>query len=360
MAVAYLACVISAILGVRKKSKKFWIVISAFLLIFVMSCQNLAEDEINTYLFYKNPEYRGGLPFLYELSMNLGQYFNLSFGIYNFILNSIVITCILKTVKKAKGREEIFIILYVLSCALLDVVFFKQFLATGLVFMAFKVLLYDEKPIIKYICIILTASLIHSSCIILMIFIVLRLRIKRIKNINYKLALIIIAVCMITIANNNILPGLRLLNSVISSEKIEMYLVGGGMGWILQLILSLYSLFISKYIKKIMSINMERKEKQIVVDRIEKIMLISMFLLPLCMMSMVYSRVFRFLYLLVFFEFSIISKANRTQKIKIVGLAVIYVFLIMFVNSGILWSTEKTIIPVLNGKAFWYSDLQFY
>lgn len=355
--VFYILSILFTLLGMisKKNLKKACYIISVFLLVLVMSAQNKAEDELNTYLFYHIKEYRLGISYFCQKMMDLGNYLCLDFGMFNFITTAIVLITIFYIFSKTLNDIGICILMYTLSCSLLDAVFYKQFLSISVVVIAFHVLLYNKRPLIKYLVLICVATMIHSSCLALLLFVLILYR-----KIKMKTIMIFVAIGggVLTFLNGDVVPIISTLLEIIDPEKNEMYEVGGGMGWLIQLLWCLLAIYIIKVLKKNCYSNGKPTFESKAIIRIEEILEISLLFIPLCMTSMVYSRLYRYLYILVIYGFGLTLNVTK-KKGTLFLLAFIFILYVIIMNL-LLWSPDTTILPLLDGQPFWYKDSYFY
>ena len=344
--------------------------LSIGLMVFLMSCNNKAGDEINLYADYQ--KFGTGNHEIYDftsyvLSELIERPFaalDLSFGTLNVVCLTIAFCIIHIALRKIKCNDSLVYFLFCISSILLDTTLFRQFLGFSVAFYAFSVFITEKNCLKKYISLILVASGIHFSMIIFLSFIMTRFASERMRKIYVILGIILILLAFI---NGNSIPGFDMVLSNLGGVKMLLYMSSLSQvqfGWIYTLVvwgtMFYCSVYMFRRIKKsddIMQTHVIDYEK---IKIINYCISIAVILVIFSMLTMVSSRMLRPISWMMFVEYSLYLKVNprkNAYSFRWIEVAVFsFIILYSYIFNHVIFFYDVCGGKVLDGIPFWDDD----
>lgn len=324
------------------------------LLILLMSCNNNCYDEMNIAYSYRTGDFSKEVV-LFNALLSVGRNLGLSFGVFNFVTIGVALLLIVSTLKEFTDYWGFLLGGYSLASAILDASLYRQFIASSVIIWGFKYLIGNKRSIKKYVLAVLIATLIHTSFIIYLVFVIVLLHPKQ--KIMFLLDCTTILYVFFTFVNGRVPPGLRLISSFVNTGgRLEQYIdwAAGGMGWLYPLSYCLLSIMVSyaawKSISKSCAPN-ESKQLRTILDINE----ISLVFMPLCLLYMVsFSRLYRPLIWLQLLTIVIVKKSkmkNCISKLQML-FCTVYVLWYFFSFNYLIYDWNEVVVKIFQGTPF--------
>lgn len=237
----------------RKQSKIVSVVSVAFIgFLFVGNSSN--PDLLNYIRYYENVIYSGFqseniLEVGYWLINKLANYIGLDFFQFKLVIFIVCSLLIRRTVIRYCMNYNLLVAFYMTYAMFMDIIQIRNFIALSLFIFAFPYLLDGTKNIKRYLLIIAFATLIHSSAVIYFIFLLIRLKNRKLL-IRMGTFLSVLFVLFI-LANNNKMPFAELLLSSISDARFERYLTAQTRwGFLIPLFLQIINFVMVSFLRK--------------------------------------------------------------------------------------------------------------
>jgi hypothetical protein len=343
IAVYFLTIICNFFLLLSRKKSKVITFLSLLVIILLMSGTGSNYNFPSDYFNYFN-QYQinsNGIDFLTiqdgttllssEIGMNIlmsfGNLLNLDFEIFRFGMFSLcifIIYCVLSA--KFNINHHYVLLFYLTYPIILDSEQLSNFIALTLLIIGFGWLLREEKlSSILFIFFVLLASLIHSSFIVYIPLIAIKLTNKKylVRCIVFISILLIIA----TVLNNNQIPYISLLINNLGDSRSAIYLVNSTrLGYFFPILLfsiNFIMIFVSnKLLSKQISLgqtisssnNSEISQVKKIVENVYWIYLVSIIYIPLFIMNINFYRLIRNYLLVNIVVYSLTSRYLKNTK----------------------------------------------
>lgn len=343
IAVYFLTIICNFFLLLSRKKSKVITFLSLLVIIVLMSGTGSNYNFPSDYFNYFN-QYQinsNGIDFLNiqdgttllssEIGMNIlmrfGNLLNLDFETFRFGMFSLcifIIYCVLSA--KFNINYHYVLLFYLTYPIILDSEQLANFIALTLLIIGFGWLLREEKlSSILFIFFVLLASLIHSSFIVYIPLIAIKLTNKKylVRCVVFISILLIIA----TVLNNNQIPYISLLINNLGDSRSAIYLVNSTrLGYFFPILLfsiNLIMIFVSnKLLSKQISLgetisssnNSEISQVKKIVENVYWIYLVSIIYIPLFIMNINFYRLIRNYLLVNIMVYSLTSRYLKNTK----------------------------------------------
>lgn len=306
-----------------KKYEKIVFIISYFFNLLLMIGYRNYSGFSND-LFNNKMEYRKiitGKYSNYELGYvwlnKIGRYLTEDFYIFRILMISIFLGILYILIKKYNKYPYYVIVIFSSYLLILSAEQFRYFIAF-VFFQAGLYLLIFSKKKKWYLFFVGVASSIHSSFLLYLVLIFLG---KNIRLKKYKVLLLLMClISFVIFCNNKEIPGLSSILSLdimnyIDKDRVMIYFSQKtNYGFLYVYLLYFSQIFLFYYSRKILKLNDEKIDKKIL-DRIEAANIILSIFLPLCMIQIVFYRIFRTMLLINYCYYSYIIY-NKNLKLK--------------------------------------------
>ena len=337
---------------------------SLVLWILLMSCNNSSIDEINMLASYGSGriEFTSWLYYVIaEVCFRLG----ISFGMLNFITNGIACCLIAKALSKFTNLWGVCVGVFMFSAALLDVVLYKQFLASAFLIYGISFLLQKEKNKKKFVLFLLLACSFHLSMGIYAIFLLADIKAlnRKSQNILYFLIACLCAIIYaITIIQDGEIPGMYWIARFIErnyEKNISNYILAGamGLGWLYTFMIWFLSFLSLRFMQNMAMRNVipVTEESSEIIRISYRLVVLSVCFMPLCMMNMsVFSRLYRPMIWIVLLCFAIVleklKKGILIPKVHFSVISYCIAFFVIYNNIISVWDNFSR--KVLEGTLF--------
>lgn len=364
MLYVWLLGMVVSLLNIKRNDSKFrWIEIGC--LVVIMSCNNLAGDEVNLYQDYQkffrgtHEVYDVTSYFFSELLARPLAHFGASFGIFNFVLIAVSFFLIDHALQRCDVNKSVVYLMFSLTSALLDATLMRQFVAFAVALYAFSELMQEKIKMTRYITLIVLSTCIHFSMIVFLLYVTINLGKKQVR---WFCAIITFLLLVIVYMNDKRIPGLDFILRVFGGVKFTYYSTTGGVnyGWLYTLIIWLLMVLVSNIIFRDMHACTDDLT-YIRIVRIDYLILLSGILVTFSMITMIYSRLMRPVSWLLFMEISYWYKfRGRIVRKRRISVATLYViaFLAIYgvVYNHVIFDYQSCGEKVLQGIPFWNED----
>lgn len=345
-----------------KYEKKIIIFFEILIIILIMSCNNMATDEMN--LYHGFLQMQAGTYKMYDITswlytnglMQTAADWGLSYGVFDFITISIAFILINQSLKHINCNRSVVYLCYMITSIFLDTTLIRQFLAFAFVMYGWQFLLGDIIDKKKYVIFVLVGAVMHFSMLAFLIFIIdfdkIDFKTQKILFFNVSFLCLIIV-----LLNNKQIPGLSFILSIFGSDKLISYSYSTMVrnGWMYSCLVWLSMMTLSTYISMNRVPGMPFRDYQII-RKLDIMVTLSMFFIMFSMITMVYSRLFRPVSWLVFVELAYLPHSKKKgitkRRLIILILAAGFVFIYSFIFNHIIFDYGQ-IKAVLRGAPFW-------
>lgn len=305
----------------------------------------------------ENVSLLGSFEIGYTLLMKLGNALALDFFAFRII---IIVVCFILIyqllIKKYAANSNYVLLLYLLYPIIIESEHFRNFIAMTLFFIATSFLLENGiKNKIKFSTLLLLSSSIHTVFILYFPLVIANGKCKN--NIIYGVALGSSLLFLIMLLNNNQIPYISSIISLIDDGRFLYYLENTtNFGYLIPLTLQLSSIILIYWSKNIVSKdNLEKNYKSIkFVNFVYWINVIEIIYFPLFIINTNFYRLSRNLLLLNFIVYSIASNNIKSSAYKIFFNLFIVISVIMWLIMDLIirTSSERVLIPFFINNAF--------
>ncbi|MCM1202068.1 MAG: EpsG family protein [Bacteroides fragilis] len=265
-----------------------------------MSCNNASPDERNMYNNYYDESIGvRDSSLLFYVLVRVCREWGISFGWFNFITITFAFILIISCISRYVKAWGFVISLYFIAGAILDVSYYRQFLAAAIVIYGFCYILGSAKHPYKYIACVLLASTLHLAMISYMVFVLIVLEKKQRRKVIAVIGILSVVMIGGTLLNDRVMPGIRLVARYIKSDlKLQQYIsvASGRFGWMYMAVLCMGCIFVTKVMQSMLNrrvMDGEREQRQCM-RSLYDINVISVVFIPLCVMYFsVFSRLYR-------------------------------------------------------------------
>lgn len=249
----------------------FLLLMVAYILMVATNNNNGENGDYRAYLeLYNHFRFGGNISnikgyqtdYIYMILMFLLAKLNLSYNLFLGVFTLVAILLIYSTLSKITKNHNLVLLLYMIFPFFYDVIQFRFFFAYSIVIFALKYIIFEEqKSYIKYILLIILASLIHNTVLFFLLYVILKSKLK----IFIRLLLVImtaITILAFTIKINIV----DILNPILAIDKIDSYTSGTlsyELNPIVSIIIMLIILYFILVIKKLHMKHQTYTSKQI-------------------------------------------------------------------------------------------------
>lgn len=344
----------------KNRSIENYISTIIFVVIFVTLCILFGFNTNNVdYINYQNAynqitsgEINNYFGTVFTLIIKLSGYLKLSYQQFLIAISVITIFILVIGLKKITNRINITLLLFMIYPFVFDIVQYRNFLAYAICLYGIHFLLKDSdeiKNLCLFIIFVIIGSSIHSSMVIYLSFILIKIK-------NYKYFLLSIIIIFSTIIvfsiNNNLLEStLKLLGL----DSFLRYEVDGSISTFLQY----FVVYVALLILSLLKFNFKFKSNRV------KILIVIIIFIPFILLNGTSARFFRNLFVL-FYAFILNSNdKNELTKRKIiinerfiknmfVYTCLLTIVISVFINqltSGLYYDT--VLKPIIENNLLW-------
>ncbi len=353
----YICTILWGYLTSQKKNKYYWIWCSLLLALIVNTTDEYADFLNYDSYFIKVGGYNysieyDGMPFGWYYLCRL--FYNLGFSYRGMVIIIIFISCYLlhKFITYFDCKENFFWASFLIFPALIQCVQLRFFLGTSIVMFFLKYLLTDKTNWLMYIAGTILASTIHASCMIFLIFLVLRI----FKNITIKKSLIYcLSAFIVILLSINLLP--IIIKPLIPSVKFERYFTNSisktSMSWFIQIcfvwiMMCCYAIWFRSNINYHLC---DKKNLEYLANKLYMIPFLLIVVLPFMKFDRNFHRFLEVGYYCVFILYCLYTKYRKGDKFNyfcIMGLLIISLILCAY----IYYPYDAVIKPLLSFNQF--------
>lgn len=241
------------ILFIKKNEKLTWLLAATMMAFLSITSETYADlnNYIPLYKFVNTVDISIGMKSTGIGWLLLNRFFNfLGFNYRGFVFVMLYVNYYLMhfSVKKLRANENMYFGLFLLFPSLIQLVQFKFFTAFCIVFLGFSFLVTSEKfPRIKYIISIIIASFIHTSSLMFILLILIKL--KRYNRKVFAYISLILTIFIVLFLNAIVAFISRYLNANLTNRYFTDSITRSSTSWIIAIVLVWLFLFlVSQYI----------------------------------------------------------------------------------------------------------------
>jgi hypothetical protein len=268
----------------------------------------------------------------FTLLMKLGNLLNLDFFIFRMIVIGICLILLYGLViKRYSYNYNYVLLLYLLYPMIIDSEHFRNFIAMTILLIAIKFLeKRNFKNSLKFLMLIFISASFHT--VFLAYVFLLLLNVKNRKLLIRMVVSATIVLTIITIINNNNIPFLDSLISILEYEKLVRYLSSKtNLGYLMPILLHVINIFLLFWSKRILlrkkdvpksmtyikskELNKGYYDETSFVDLIMWINIVGIIFFPLFIMNLQFYRLIRNLLILNYIVYSIISYKLKPKSL---------------------------------------------
>lgn len=331
----YIVCLMTSIVVSFFKNRRRSLLIGTLIILSVIVIMANAQENLDlynygrTYQLFSNTSLKSiskySLEIGYALIASICSKIGMSFIQFRLLLFSICFLLIIKVLMKYTKNIAYFTTFYMLHSMFMDGEQLRNFIAVSIVIYAIPFLFEKSKNgTKKYVIYVCIASLFHTMSFVYLVFLIINIQKKFLKNI-LKIIPLCIVVIMVIVSQTNFLSDILILASKLFeetiSDKILVYAgTRGRLGFLTPTFIYVsYCLFI-KYINKYF-INKRADCVFYFCQKIGYINYVGLLFLPFCILSLTFYRWVRNICLLDLIYFACVYDQMTNQLKKIVLLA---------------------------------------
>lgn len=355
---------LNLIAAIRRKKNKILLLFSIVLMVLIWTGNTVGPD-INNYLTqYRFASARllqnGNIEIIYNQVMNWFSSHDFSFYVYRFVVCFLAFVTILFGINKVGANLHVVFFLYILSQFFLDGIQIRNFLTLPFLMFALVALIRQDKAWrSKYAVLIIIASMIHSSFLVYLVFLLIPNE-KRDSNKTIRIHVAIaVSLCLVFFTARKYISILVNLISSISADKATSYsLTSTNLGPLICIALQIAGIFFSYYMyQKLKCLEDYYQEDNnfnidcIWLKRIFWINIFGMYLLPFSLVQLTFYRLIRNLLLINFASVGVINKYYR-RNLAIFIISIAYLILWQVSEFSILNEFDVIVLPFFKNNMF--------
>jgi hypothetical protein len=297
----------------------------------------------------------------YTILMKIGHFFNLDFFYFRFLIIGICLFLIyFFFINRYSKNYNYILLLYMIYPMIIDSEHFRNFIALAILLLGIRFLENNsfKNKLIFFIIIIISSS-IHFA-FILYLFLLLGNK-KNSNKIPKVIAIVAIILSVIVFINNNRVPFLMPLLSIIGNEKLIRYLTSRtNYGFLIPFMLYIINFIMIFWSRQIVVKNYKNSDKSNsndlgFINLVYSINIIGFIFFPLYMLSITFYRLARNFLILNFISYSIASdrlNGNGILKLKFNFSVILSVIIWVLLTLWVTTSPERVLVPFFTKNIF--------